>query len=205
MPCRTKTTGPLSEALGLPVDSGVILSDVTPGGPAARAGLRPGDVVLALDGKPMENGRQFRINIYARGAGEQVRLDVRRGAQPLSLTVPVTERPDDSPRLEGMIGLQQAVAGLGITVLDLNPTVAQMLPPVRRDKGAVVARVAAGAPFSQQGKLLAGDVIYALNGKPIDGAAELRKVVEALQPSSPAVLHLERAGVLLYVSFRIER
>ena len=84
----------LAEALGLPVDAGVILSDVAPGSPAAKAGLQPGDIVLTLDGKPMENGRQFRINVYARGVGEQVALDVRRGERTLAVRVPVAERAE---------------------------------------------------------------------------------------------------------------
>ena len=195
----------LAEALGLAIDSGVILSDVTPGGPAARAGLQAGDLVQALDGKPMENGRQFRINVYARGAGEQVMIEVRRGDRALSLTVPVAERPSDSARLEELIGPQQAIANLGITVLDLTPVIAQLLPSLRRGTGAVIARVAPDAPFSQQGKLAPGDVVYALNGKPIHNAADLRAAAVTLKPASPCVLQVERESGLLYVAFRIEK
>ena len=65
---NAQTITPLmAEALGLAFDAGVVLADVAPGSAAAKAGLEPGDVVLTLDGKPMENGRQFRINVYTRG------------------------------------------------------------------------------------------------------------------------------------------
>ena len=74
----------------------MVLSDVMPGSPAAKAGLEPGDVVLTLDGKPMENGRQFRINVYTRGVGEQVAVDVRRGERTLSVRVPVVERESET-------------------------------------------------------------------------------------------------------------
>jgi serine protease Do len=195
----------LAEALALPVESGVILSDVAPGSPAASAGLRPGDIVTALDGKPMENGRQLRINVYARGVGEQVALDVRRAGRSLSIRVPVVERSNDARRLQDLIGQQQSIPKLGVTALDLTPPIAQLLPSLRRDEGAVIARVAADAPYSQQGRLLAGDVIYTLNGKTIDSAAALRDAAQALNPSTAAVLHLERQGVLLYVAFRLER
>ena len=82
---HTQTITPLlAEALGVSADAGVVLSDVAPGGPAARAGLQPGDLVLALDGKRMENGRQLRINLYTRGVNDTVVLDVQRGERKLS-------------------------------------------------------------------------------------------------------------------------
>jgi serine protease Do len=195
----------LAEALGLKTDSGVILADVAEGSPAAAAGLKSGDIVLSMDGKPMENGRQFRINIYSRGAGEQLALDVRRGERQLSVRVPVVERRSGSGRLADLVGQQQAITALGITVLDLTATVAQILPDLRRDKGAVIARVSQDAPYSQQGRLQPGDVVYELNGKTITSGADLRQVAATLKTPSAAVLLLEREGVLMYVSFRIER
>ena len=164
----------MAEALGLTVDAGVVLSDVIPGSPAEKAGLAPGDLVLSLDGKPMENGRQFRINVYTRGVGEQVAVEVRRGSRTLTVRVPVVERENDAGQLEALIGTQQVIRGLGIIGLDLTSPIAALLPPLRRDKGAVVARVTPETPFSQQGRLQAGDVIYALNGRAIAGVEELK-------------------------------
>jgi serine protease Do len=195
----------LGDALGLGTDTGVILADVASSGPAGRAGLQPGDIVLKLDGKVMENGRQMRINVYSKGAGEQVALDVRRGERTLSVRVPVVERASDTSRLEDLIGSQQPVPNLGITVLDLTPAIAQILPDLRRDKGAVIARVTTEVPFSQQGRLMPGDVIYSLNGKTIESGADLRSVAATLKPSTAAVLHIEREGILHYVAFRVER
>jgi serine protease Do len=195
----------LAEALGLSVDTGVILSDVTAGGPAAHAGLVAGDIVRTLDGKAMENGRQLRINVYSRGAGERVQLTIVRGPRELSISVPVAERSGAAVSLEQLVGPQHALPNLGITVIDLSPAIAQLLPPLRRDKGAVVARVATDAPFSQQGKLLAGDVIYALNAATIESGAHLRTVAATLEPSAPAVLLVERHGTLLYLAFRVEK
>ena len=133
----TQTITPLmAEALGMTFDAGVMLSDVTPGGPAAKAGLEPGDIVLSLDGKPMENGRQFRINVYTRGIGEQVAIEVRRGSRSLTMRVPVAERMNDTGQLEALIGAQQSVPVLGVVALDLTPPVAQLLPQLRRAEGS---------------------------------------------------------------------
>ncbi len=195
----------LAEALALPVDRGVILSDVAQGSPAAKAGLRVGDLVLSLDDKPMENGRQFRINIYSRGAGEQVALSVRRGERTAQVRVQVAERPSGTARLSELIGVQRPIPILGVLVLDLSPVVAQALPSVRQEKGAVIVKVAASTPYSQQGRLLSGDVIYSLNGKPIGSGEDLERAAASLKPGTPTVLQIERDGTLMYLAFRVER
>jgi serine protease Do len=195
----------LAEAMGLPVDTGVILADVAQGSPASKAGLKIGDLVVALNGKPMENGRQFRINVYTHLVGEQIMVDVRRGEQRVSVRVTVAERSGGTVNLDTQLAQVVLIPRLGISALDLTPAIAQVLPPVRRDKGAVIARVAPEAPFSQQGRLEAGDVVHTINGTPVQSAQELATAAAALKASAPVVLQIERDGVLYYVSFRIER
>ena len=68
-----------------------------------------------------------------------------------------------------------------------------------------MALVASGTPLSQQGQLTAGDVIYAVNGKAVDGVERLKTVLGALAPNAPFVLQVERESTLLYLSFRVER
>lgn len=202
----TQTITPLmAEALGLTFDASVVLSDVAPGSPAAKAGLEPGDVVLTLDGKPMENGRQFRINVYTRGVGELVAVEIRRGSRTVTVRVPVAERDSNAGQLEALIGNQQVIRTLGVVALDLTAPIAGMLPPVRRDKGAVVARVTPETPYSQQGRLQPGDVIYELNGKQIASVDELKGATAALKPGGAAVLLIERENTLMYLAFRVER
>jgi serine protease Do len=201
-----QTVTPLmAEALKLSPEAGVILSDVTPGGPAARAGLQPGDVVLSLDGKRMENGRQFRINLYTRGIGDQVAIDVQRADRRLTVRVNVAERDSDMGRLADLVTPQNAIREIGVFGVDLTPAISAVLPDLRGNKGIVVALVAAGTPFSQQGRLTAGDVIYAINRTPVDGVERLKSVLAALPPNAPFVLQVEREGTLLYLSFKVER
>ncbi len=92
---RAQTVTPtLAAGLGLKRDQGAVLADVAPGSPADRAGLSVGDLVLTLDGKPIENGRQLHVNLYRREVGDVVRLEVLRGEQPTTVTVSVAERAD---------------------------------------------------------------------------------------------------------------
>jgi serine protease Do len=195
----------LAEALGLTFDAGVILGDVAPGGPAAKAGLQAGDAVLALDGKPMENGRQFRINVYTRGVGEQVAVEVRRGAKVLTFKVPVVEREDYGARLAALAAGQQLVPGLGILAVDLTPQVLELLPPLRRSAGVAVVRATPAAPYSQQGALEDGDVIHSLNGTLVSGVRELNATLDAMKTGAAAVLQVEREGTLMYLAFRVQR
>ena len=197
-------TATLAEALKLGADAGVIVADVDEGTPAAKAGLQPGDVIHTLDGKRMENGRQFRINIYTRTIGQQVTLEVQRGERRLTMRVPVFERQTASTRLSDLLTPQNSIRALGVIALDLTAQIKELLPELRRSRGVVVAAVSGDVPYSQQGQLQAGDVIYALNTQPIESVAALRAAVDRLKPHDAAVLQIEREGSLMFIAFRAE-
>jgi serine protease Do len=197
-------TATLAEALNLPADAGVIIADVDEGSPGAKAGLRPGDLVLSLDGKRMENGRQFRINLYTRAIGQQVALEIERAGRRTTVRLPVVERESTSTRLTDLLTPQNSIRALGAVVLELTPQIRQVLPPLRRETGVVIAAVSNDTPYSQQGQLRAGDVLYAVNGKPIATVAELKAAAAELKPNDATVLQIEREGGLMYISFRAE-
>jgi len=200
---RAQTITPsLAAGLGLVFDRGVVLSDVTPAGPAEAAGLRPGDIVIALDGKPMENARQFDVNLYRRAPGESVTLSVRRGLQALEAQVPVVPRPDDTDRLQALVTPEKnLIPRLGVLALEIDEDLLRLAGPLRGREGVVVAARAGGADDDD---LRAGDVIYAVNGVSVLGLAELRAAVGRPAPGQPLVLHVERAGKLLYVVIETE-
>ena len=197
-------TATLAEALNLPADAGVIIADVDDESPGAKAGLRPGDLVLSLDGKRMENGRQFRINLYTRAIGQQVALEIERAGRRSTVRVPVVERESTSTRLSDLLTPQNSIRALGALVLELTPPIRQVLPPLRRETGVVIAAVSNDTPYSQQGQLRAGDVIYAVNGKSIASVAELKAAAAQLKPNDATVLQIEREGGLMYISFRAD-
>ena len=89
----------------MPKDWGVVVADVYPGQPASAAGLRRGDVILTLDGKVMENARQFDVNVYQRAPGDYVNLELFRGSQRMNLRVRVIELEDDLQRFAASFSL----------------------------------------------------------------------------------------------------
>src|ERR1700722_465739 len=88
----------LASALKLPQDWGVMLSDVTPDGPADQAGLKAGDIVLSLNGKTMDNARTLDVNLYRYKLGDKVNMRILRGDETVSYPVAVAEGDDDRRR-----------------------------------------------------------------------------------------------------------
>jgi serine protease Do len=202
---RAQTITPvLAAGLGLARDYGVVLADVFPGSPAARAGLRPGDLVLAVDGKAMENGRQLQISLYRHLAGDVITLEILRYGKPVTMPVTMAERHDPFGGLAGSDPRQNLVPRLGILGVTLDARLAEALAVVRVSSGVVVVSTEADAIDQRDGGLAAGDVIFSLNGKLLAGLAELRAALDRLTSGDPVVLQLERRGELMFLAFSIE-
>ncbi len=196
-------TPAVAAGLQLSRDWGVVLGDVYPNSPAAKAGLRINDVILSLDGKPMENGRQFDVNVYRRPIGGSVNLEVGRGLQRMTVRVPVVERHEEEDRFRDLVTPEQnLIPRLGILGLDLTPELARSLPGLRSPHGVIVAVVAADA--GDGAGLVPGDVIHGVNGSVIRTLTDLRGVVGQIAADSAAVLHVGRRGRLRFVTATLE-
>jgi serine protease Do len=196
-------TPTLAAGLGLARDWGVVIGDIYPGGPAQQLGLRIGDIVISLDGKVMENGRQLDVNVYRRPVGEVVSLKVLRGEQELTFQVPVYDRPDDINRFSVMVTPEEnLVRQLGILAVDLTPQAAARLPFLRLASGVVVAARSPDATYGRVA-LQPGDVIHALNGRPVNNLAELREAIDKIEIGQAVVLQVERRGRLRFMAFEM--
>ncbi len=200
---RAQTVTPrLAAGLRLPRPWGVILSDVTPGGPAALAGLRVGDVILRLDGKLMENGRQFDVNVYRYTPGSRVTLEVYREEQAMTFQVDVIERPEFAdPLAAALASGRNLVEELGVFAVDLAG-VFQHLPGPRSRRGVVVAALL--DRLGETGAFETGDVIYSVNRQLIGNVAELRLLLSQLREESTVVFHLQRDGELLFQAVDVD-
>jgi serine protease Do len=197
-------TPPLAEALKLHRDVGVLISDVTPGGSASAAGLELRDIVLKLNGKEMENARQFGVNIYA-NAGKTIQLQILRGEKTMDLGVAVLERPRDPERILDLLsGPTNRITPLGILAVDLDDKATPLLPTLRKLTGIVVAGVIADLSLESDNRLRPGDVIHEVNGNPVDDLAQLKVVLGQMKHGQPAALQIERQGQLQFLVVEID-
>ncbi len=197
-------TPTLASALGLGSDSGVILSDIAPHGAAEAAGLEPGDMVLAADGKPIERSSELAAAVFQHVSGEEITLDIQRGKERLVKTVAVLARPRSPEDLQELASRDaDLIRRLGVLALTLDEKVTPVLPDLRRLSGVVVAAIPAEFAGLNPG-LTAGDVIYELNGSRIGTIEELRAALDSKKVGAPIALLVERSGQLIYVSFELE-
>ena len=190
----------MSKALNLDVSWGVILGDVWPNGPAAKAGLQVGDIILSMDGKPMENARQFNVNMYRKVLDGKVTLQVKRGGGSFEKVVDVVERVEPDYRFFEMITAERnLVRRLGVLCLDLDKDAMQLLPnEPRGQEGVIVAALAADTSLLGE-QVMPGDILYTINGQQIKGLRSLKQILAKVGYGEPVVFHLERGGQLRFL------
>jgi serine protease Do len=194
----------MSEALGLNRHPGVIVADVIPHGAAQAADIEQGDIVLAVDGRPVTLARQIQNAVVQGAIGDTITLDILRGGETQQKKVAILERPNSPLALADLVnGQSNLVRELGILAMTLDEKVTPDLPDTRRLYGVVVAAIPAEYAAFNPG-LRPGDLIYELNGNKVHTLDELRTALSKLQAGSPVALLTEHDGSLGYVSFARE-
>jgi serine protease Do len=197
-------TPAIAEGLGLTQDVGVVIADVIPQGPAAIAGLMPGDVVVAVDGQPMLGLPAFTFALYQHPPNQVVTIDVVRGTQKLSFIVPAFLVRDPLDELADVPDLVKShIEQLGVLGLDLDDTLRSLLPAIRGTSGVLVVAQARGFE-SVDTSLRPGDVIHSLNRTPIESVAQLKAAVGQLKRRDAVVLRIERGGRFQFLAFEME-
>jgi serine protease Do len=194
----------MASALGLPRDSGVLISDLKPGGSAASAGVKLNDIVLALDGRRVENLPMFMTLLLLHPTGQKVKLDVLRGPETLSLALASSEEAHESDRLSDLIDPEHnLVRQLGIVGIAVNAETTKMLPALRGSYGVIVGALSASSVASPSG-LQVGDVIHEVNGTLTESVEALRQTMQSFKRGAAVALFIERDGMLQYLAFEIE-
>jgi serine protease Do len=195
----------LAAGLNLQKRRGVIVADVTPGGPSEKAGMKIQDVLLNLDGSPVGSVALAEMVISTRPGDAIVRAEVLRGSEKLTLEIPVTQERDDVDRMADLMDPAKAlVSKLGIFGVEINDKLAEeMEDSLRVPSGVVVAAIAANTLGADTG-LQAGDVIHAINAKHIETLDALRAALDAIPPRGSVVLQIERESKYEYLAFELD-
>lgn len=195
-------TPELAAGLKLSSDSGVIISDVVPGSPGEKAGLKVQDIMKTIDGYPVDNLPAVGTRLFMRSGGDQIKVSVLRGSNRLSFVVPVVELQNDLDTVASMVQSKQSpVSQLGVMVIDVDTVIAKQFPALRIGSGVLVA--ARAIESNVDVALEAGDVIHTINGASVKTSEELRAALSHTNPNNPVVLQIERSGKLLFVAFKL--
>jgi serine protease Do len=187
-------TPAVARGLGLAAARGILVGDVTADGPAARAGLRRGDVIVAVNGKPVDDVGHFRNLVAATAPGTRLRLTIVRDGREQTIEVAAGELPERGPASATAPARPDP---LGVSVADVTPEVARRLGLPPGVRGAVIAEVLPGGLAAEAG-LRPGDVVQEVNRRPVRSARDFARAVEEAR-NGDLVLLVNRGGSTAYV------
>jgi Do/DeqQ family serine protease len=172
--------------LGLPRPEGVLIQVVVPESPTADAGLEPGDVVLSVDGKSVEDADELHYRFATLPLGTRARLGLWRAGRAVQVSVRLIAPPEVPPR--EVTQLPDGTALAGLTIANLSPALADELEN-NTIRGIIVLDIERGMPAARL-HLAVGDIIEAIDGMPVATVDALRRTVASLKP--PLRLEVQR-------------
>ncbi len=188
------------QALGLKNKKGALVRQVENGSAADKAGIKPGDVVVSVDGELIKAMHDLPIRISRHKPGDRVRIGLVRNGKPMSITVKVEEmietasKSNKSPRQQ---------AKLGLMLRDLDKNLAETLQ-THAKQGVVVRRVQPGSAAQLAG-IQRGDVIFQVNRRPVKNLARFNTMAQGFKAGDVLQLLLDRHGNTVFVIMRLPR
>jgi serine protease Do len=200
----TDLTRDLAQGFGLAADQkGALVQAVVPRGPAAKAGIEAGDVVVSLNGKQVDSGGALTRTVALIAPGQKAEITVLRGGQKKQFAFQVAERPADEQSPETMPAAPDAPPHdkspkLGLSLSEMTPQIARELG-VEGQQGVVVMDVVDGGPASQAG-IRRGDLITQVNRKPVKSAQDIVGTVGKMKDGEMALLRVRRGEQEIFVA-----
>jgi len=186
----------LQKSLGLKSSGGALVQDVTTGSPGARAGLRPYDVIVAVDGKPVLRNDELIQNVAARQPGTLATLHVMRDGRSLNVPVKLAERPlreRQPPRDETRPSSNPGPA-LGLSVREIDPEFAQRFNLPKGLEGVIVSRVDPLSP-AFDADIERGHVLLEINRQPVRSIEDYRRLTAHARSGEVLALYLYKPEI----------
>lgn len=194
----------LAKALNLKNTEGSLVADVTPDGPADKAGIKRGDVIVEFNGKKVENSVELRNMVAQVSPGTKVEVVLNRDGKEMQLTVRLGERPGAT---EGQSSSEkqpeeQMSRKLGLSIQTLTPDLAGQLG-YKNAKGVVVTDVVAGSSADEAG-LQRGDLIVEVNRKRVQSAQDFENETRSLKSGDVVALLVRRGANTFFVAVNVQ-
>jgi len=201
-------TDDLAEALDLEQEEGVLVADVASGGPAERAGIERGDVIVEFNGEKIQDGAQLQNKVAMTEPGTEVTLKVIRDGDAKNITLDLTEKPLEREQRRAAEGGELKSSGdiigekLGIDTQTLTPDIARQLG-YQGEKGVVVTTVNPGSPAAEAG-LQRGDLIQEINRKEVASVDDLEEAIRGVESGDTVALLVRRGRNTFFAAVEIK-
>jgi serine protease Do len=186
----------LAKHFGLKSPEGVLVNEVMDGTPAAKGGVKEGDVIVAFDGKKTPDPTTLRNIVAETKVGKRVKMTVMRDGKAKTLNIMVAEQPKNltmSQQQQPESDHNTSSILKGVEVQNMNPQIAQQLGLPKTTTGVVVTDVSVGSPAERAG-LISGDVILQVNNKRITNIGDFRNAVQSANKKRGLLLLINRHG-----------
>jgi serine protease Do len=190
-------TQELAKSFGLSGTQGALVASVMDSSPASQAGVKPGDVIVRFDGKPIDGPRALPPLVALTPVGKAAEMVVVRDGAEHKLRLTVGNLPDTTREAKAGPGESRVAERLGVGLQELTPELARRLG-VKEESGVVVTEVKPESPAAQAG-LAAGDVIREVNRLPVKGLDDVEKGMTRTAAAKQVLLRVEREGNQRYV------
>jgi serine protease Do len=189
-------TPEIAKAFGLDQAGGALVGDVSPDTPAARAGLKKGDVILKLNGEPVDSRNQLTLRVSQTPPGTPIKLSVWHDGKMQDMTIKLGELPEKSAKAEGEEASGNSALE-GVAVEEITPEIAQDLKLPAGTHGVVVTSVDPSSPAATTG-LNRGDVIQEVNHKPVHNVEEYNQAITS-SGKKPVLLLVNHGGRTTFI------
>jgi serine protease Do len=193
-----EVTPDLAKGLDLSASEGILVSDLVKDGPADRAGVKSGDVILKMDGDPAGTRTQFRNRVSSHAPSDRVTLEVLRDGKRQTIGVKLEEMTDE--RVAAAAGRSES-GDLGFEVANLSAALSAQYELESGTRGVVVTDVKDGSTADDAG-IRVGDVIRSVNRKGVDSVSEFKSAVDSVAKDHPLVLQLKRNRQSFFVTLQ---
>jgi serine protease Do len=190
-----RVTPEIAESLGLEKARGALVANVSKDGPAERAGIKVGDVIIEFDGKEIRDSNDLPIIVARTAVDKKVRLKVLRDKKEISLTVAVGELKD-----EEVVASAKEKGELGLTVQRVTPQIAESLG-LEKAEGVVITSVEPGSA-ADEAALNRGDIILEIDRKPVRNLADYKKAVGEIKKGKGSLFLVRRGDSTLFLALK---